>query len=178
MYIACSLHLATLDCTHGLDRHTSCMVPAGFGAYLLGHILCLQPAPVGTHIASSHGIAIVLHCQEAQSLPETKGHDHGGSATLASESVVGINPHLSQGPGYPSALRPRQPCDPSFSDCEQGQAQGHLWHICRHAPSTDKMCSYVGSLPQSPAGTFEIAPAIRKPEITTNTRAGQLSERQ
>ena len=174
MSLACSLHLATLACAHGLDRHSSFMMPSGFSAYLLGHTLCWHPVPSGTHPASNHGIKIVVRCQAAHTLPETKGHDHGGRATLASESAVRIYPHLGQRPGYPSALLPRQPGDPSFSDCAQVPNQGRMWHICRQAPSKENRPRCLGSLPQSPAGALDKAQWHSEPETATNTMAGQL----
>ena len=128
-----------------------------FSAYLMGHALCWHPVPSGTHIAPSHGIMIVVHCQADHTLPATEGGVHGGSATLASESLVGMHPRLGQGPGYPSVLHPRQQCDPSFRDCPQVAHQGHMWHICRQAPSDDKRPSGIGSLPQSPGGALEKA---------------------
>jgi hypothetical protein len=73
------------------------MMPAGFSAYLLGHTLCWHPAPRGTPPVPNHGIKIVALCQEDHTLPQTNGHDHSGSATLASESAVGIHPHLQAG---------------------------------------------------------------------------------
>ena len=51
MSLDCSLHLATLVCPHGLDRHSSFMMP-------LGSVHTCQGTPSG---GSQHPLAPILH---------------------------------------------------------------------------------------------------------------------
>ena len=77
-----------------------------------------------TNVASSHGIAIVLHFQEAHTPPERRGRDHGGGGTLVSESVVGIRPHFGQHPGYPQRTASKATMRPQSQTLRASTAPG------------------------------------------------------